>query len=570
MTNPLEAFLFSRLKKIVNFLHVGKILEVPYRIVKYPHTWRYDIDVLLDYIKFKSAIRPAKSPNGQSGSKPLLVVSLSGQIVQAKEESILAKAIEGCGYTSTIVTYRRYKSVLKYHRASGIRNFLFLDDYIPKELPADDIKKLDYLLNKKTVSHVLKYTYRDVSVGKWAMGALTRLDLLTKIDVNDYNIRIKLRASIVDRMKEVVACDCLVDELKPEFSLIPEPLYIGFGPLYETIINRKINSIQWISGHDESKINIQRCNEETRYRNPYSVSGSTWARIKCLHLTDKIDGVVQAIINERYDQNKSLLARRIQHGTSKYDSRQDLLKRLNLDPDKKVAVVFCPLAWDATYFFGEDIFESFEAWLLATVDSAKKNSSVNWIIKFHPGNVYKLKSQRWDGELVEKKVIGKHCSNDIGHVRYLDPETPISTHSLFNITDYCVTIRGSIGIEMAAKGKVVVTAGTGRYDRLGFTYDSDSAAKYQEKLDNLNDIQAPIDNDMIRLAKLYLYTLYRLRPLVIKTFKHTNMSMSLADHPLYHNVSIPMGAMDNFHYNRYIKSFTEWALKSNSSDYLTL
>jgi hypothetical protein len=47
--------------------------------------------------------------------------------------------------------------------------------------------------------------------------------------------------------------------------------------------------------------------------------------------------------------------------------------------------------------------------------------------------------------------------------------------------DYCLTVHGTAGIEAARLGITVLTTGTGRYDRRGFTSDSDSREEYLAK-----------------------------------------------------------------------------------------
>ena len=51
------------------------------------------------------------------------------------------------------------------------------------------------------------------------------------------------------------------------------------------------------------------------------------------------------------------------------------------------------------------------------------------------------------------------------------PYSEISTRSIFGVTDYGITIRGSVGFELPCFGVPVLTAGTGFYSGRGFTID---------------------------------------------------------------------------------------------------
>ena len=77
--------------------------------------------------------------------------------------------------------------------------------------------------------------------------------------------------------------------------------------------------------------------------------------------------------------------------------------------------------------------------------------------------------------------------------------------------DYCLTVRGTIGIEAAFRGIPVLTAGTGRYDGLGFTFDFTDKKEYIKQLLSLEEL--PLLTDVqIDLARKYAYGVFVVRP----------------------------------------------------------
>ena len=48
------------------------------------------------------------------------------------------------------------------------------------------------------------------------------------------------------------------------------------------------------------------------------------------------------------------------------------------------------------------------------------------------------------------------------------PDSSVSTFSLIRLMDYCLTVRGTVGLRSTIFGKLVLTAGAGRYDKFGF------------------------------------------------------------------------------------------------------
>jgi hypothetical protein len=101
-------------------------------------------------------------------------------------------------------------------------------------------------------------------------------------------------------------------------------------------------------------------------------------------------------------------------------------------------------------------------------------------------------------------------------VKLVYPQTELSTYSLFEIADYSVTVRGTVGIESSLFGVPVTTAGTGRYDRHGFTIDSSSREDYLEKLAVL-DTQPRLSAKQIELAERFAFAAFFCRPLKLES-----------------------------------------------------
>jgi hypothetical protein len=96
------------------------------------------------------------------------------------------------------------------------------------------------------------------------------------------------------------------------------------------------------------------------------------------------------------------------------------------------------------------------------------------------------------------------------------PDTQLNTYSLFQVADYAVTVRGTVGIESGLFGIPVVTAGTGRYDRRGFTLDSSSRDEYLHKLATLETYPS-LSAGQIELAERYAYGVFLGRPLTLSS-----------------------------------------------------
>ncbi len=180
-------------------------------------------------------------------------------------------------------------------------------------------------------------------------------------------------------------------------------------------------------------------------------------------------------------------------------SADELRATLGLDPRKKTAVIFSHILYDATFFYGDNLFDDYEDWLVETVRGAIANPALNWVVKVHPVNVWR---SRMDGAALvqlEAEALHKRFGELPAHVKLMPADTAVNTFSLFKVIDFGLTVRGTIGMELPCFGIPVVTAGTGRDAARGFTIDPTSRDEYANLLETLPDI-AGSDAEQIRRA----------------------------------------------------------------------
>ena len=99
------------------------------------------------------------------------------------------------------------------------------------------------------------------------------------------------------------------------------------------------------------------------------------------------------------------------------------------------------------------------------------------LFKCYPANTVKNYKEK-SSIFAETEAIKKNFKSLPHNIKILDHECNISTFSLFKFIDCCITVRGTVGIEAACFGIPVITAGTGRYNDLGFTIDSNNINDY--------------------------------------------------------------------------------------------
>lgn len=238
-------------------------------------------------------------------------------------------------------------------------------------------------------------------------------------------------------------------------------------------------------------------------------------------------------------------------------TKKQFIKKLDLNPKYKTAILFTHILWDATLFFGKDIFENYEEWLVESIEKMTKIKKINWIIKCHPAN--SVKNVR-DGTSVysEIELIKKTFKKLPKNIKILDHKSNISTLSLFKFIDTCITVRGTVGMEASCYGVPVITAGTGRYDRLGFTFDSDNKKEYFAKLSKISILKKnSYKQKELAIKFLYCSLICKKLKTEIVDFKFNQTVDAKLDIKLNHN-------LDAFKSNDVIK-ISHW-LKSTEED----
>jgi hypothetical protein len=257
--------------------------------------------------------------------------------------------------------------------------------------------------------------------------------------------------------------------------------------------------------------------------------------------------------------------RKFLHKGKRIKPPEEVREQLGLDPSKKTAVIFSHVLWDATFFYGEGLFEDYESWLLETVRAAASNTKVNWIVKLHPDLVWKLKYEGYSGELQDVIALRAALAAWPDHIKIVLPDTDISSYSFFEITDYCVTVRGTIGIEMACHGIPGLTAGTGRYSGLGFTIDSASQEDYLRLITNIQDL-SPMSRQQAEDARRFAYALFKRRVWNTESFEMVRLPIEEVGHPLDHDIHIKLTSFDEVSSAKDLREFANW-VASNAVDY---
>ncbi len=524
-----------------------------------------------DYLSWKIRYpflkeRPDGPPSLPSGKKRVLVASLTNWVCQVKQEAVLAKALQLKGYAPVIATYRKNRWAQRYFRLFGFEEFLYLEEFTDAGLTRRGIEQITALVSKnETFGELLQLEWEKVKIGQHLLSTIARHHFIGRVDPRDPETRRLVEKLIPEAVGQIVASRLLLEKADAGMALFNEKGYLPYAALFNLALSRGMNVIQYVAGHRQDAMVFKRYTEENKDQHPFSLSEETWELARSMEWNQERSEGVSREMKEQYESG-TWYSQKFLPKTEGLDPVSEARRRLKLDPAKKTAVIFSHVLWDATFFYGRSLFSDYEEWLVETVRAARLNPAVNWVVKIHPDYVWKMKLIPKGVKIQEVSLLSSTLGNLPEHVRLLEPGTPISAHTLFDLADYALTVRGTIGIEFPCFGIPVLTAGTGRYSNLGFTIDSQTREEYLQRLRRIQDIPR-LSASETELACRHAYALFKLRPCLFESFMTVKKELKNLGDPLGFNVRLFAESKEALFGARDLNNFASWAVESSDLDY---
>ncbi len=520
----------------------------------------------LDYREFRNRYGELLGSLPAETSGTALLASLSYSPFQLKLEGMLAKAFQLHGLEPVAAVPADSRLPSRYLELFGVQRFVRLEDYLTPELEEEARREGETLLESVHEPEDLRrLTFRGVDVGRQALSTVSRYLHEGGVDLADREARELLARLLPAAVRATFAFELLLDDVQPELVLFNERNYADQGPLSDLALGRGLNVVQFVGGFEDDTLVLKRFTAQTKAIHPRSLADESWVRVRALPWGERQERELEAELAKRYDG--STYHARLNQSWTRSRTRGEVVAELGLDPDRKTAVVFSHVLWDANMFYGRDLFADQEEWFVETVRAAAANDSVNWVVKLHPANVWKRKRDGVTAELDELVAIRERVGALPAHVRVLEPTSDVSTWSLFGVTDWGVTIRGSVGFELPCLGVPVLTAGTGFYSGRGFTVDSETAEEYLGRIAGIQDVQPP-DAQAVELARRHAHALFRLRQTRFRSFRTVYMPLDRIDHPFEATIEVLARTQEELAAD--LDPVGAWAVGSRDLDYLAL
>lgn len=419
-----------------------------------------------------------------------------------------------------VITTAKRQFIHKYFKLLGAEliRFDLLVERFDGEIPQDLSEKIASAKNSNDCRNIY---FASVPIGDIALSTFCRHRGIGRIGNLDSEERQEIQTWMLDIYKSYQVTMELIDNLDISHSFHTEVFLEEYGGIFYGCLEKNVKVVRFAGTVRDDAFIIQKLSKESARRHHASLNSAKWLELSNAALTEDMASWISTNFKDRYS-GKWFRSKRNCPGIQ-IEDKNLVLDELCIRRDKPIAVVFSHILYDSIYFYGTDLYPSYETWLIETLRQAIRNANVQWIIKLHPSNVWRDEMESLlKGQTLEERIISSNFPELPSHVHIIKSDSKISTYSLMQIANYGVTVRGTAGLEMATLGKQVVTAGTGRYEDCGFTIDPKSVKEYEEVLSTLHQIGDLGDVKQL-LARKYAYGIFAL-----KAFKMSSLKPSLA------------------------------------------
>ena len=214
-----------------------------------------------------------------------------------------------------------------------------------------------------------------------------------------------------------------LDRIRPAKIVFLEKGYSPAGELFEAALERRIDVVQI---HARPRVQPS-SSQAVRFAQPLpapgrAVAGPLVRRPGAARGSRCAPDAVRRRIREAYGSGEWFNRKYGQAG-KRLRSRDELTRELDLDPSKPTAVIFTHVGWDATFFYGQNLFADYDEWLTETVRAAAQIPGVNWLVRVHPDNLWKAKASHRAEDLDrDRRLVERTLGRVPANVRWLGPD----------------------------------------------------------------------------------------------------------------------------------------------------
>lgn len=513
-------YIFNFLKLILSPLKIGRYLSQKF------------IFFINFFIYFQSQKKIKLSKNNNKNDNIFIIICLQGlpyQYIQIW--NILKKKIFH-EYKFHALSNKKNNLINLYLKILNIKIF-YIEDIVKNDQKYD--LKISDLKNLLTENDYLGFFYKDLEIGKIALGTYFRSEISGEILINTENKK-NIDQMIISLYKSYFCIKDFFKNSSYKVIFITEIFIEEYALIAKAAFDHNIKLIRFnFTAKDDSMI-INKVTPNNYRKHHASITHNTFNKIEEKNF-EYINKIVSKNFEDRYSDKWSL-SRRNQLLATSY-SKSEIYKKLNINPKKKIGVIFSHILYDLIYAYGSDVHNNYFNWLGCTMQIVSKLNNTQWLLKVHPSNIWRNElHNQLQGNYEEERVLKKFLGETMpANIQLISHEIDILPYELMKIADACITIRGTAAIEMATMGKIIISAGTGRFDDFNFVNIAKNSFDYEKMLKNFNDgnfSQFYSEEQIVKNSKIFYYGLFHCKPIKlpfinVKIQKFKKKALSLDD-----------------------------------------
>lgn len=339
--------------------------------------------------------------------------------------------------------------------------------------------------------------YGEWDIGAWVCSSVHTHLRQNKLDIADQRTVAIYASYLYSGLLAATSFSRLLEEEKPDFML----LFNGrMGPMRTALELGKRQGVRalveergFVPGH------------LTLFENTHCIDGralaAAWKKWADVPLSGEEIEALGRFLEARWRGQKESISYIISA-----EDAEETRAALRLDPERPVWALFTSNL-DETVANGlaDGVFESHDAWILASVAFARRRPDIQLVIRVHPNSGSRRSFSRNEQELAFYDALGRGLPGNVTLVRSDDA---LNSYNLAAIADVGLTWHSTIGLEMAALGKPVIRCGSPEINVHPFLPAPAEVEDFDRILDTLAAGRGPEPLLLARAAWRFAYLAY--------------------------------------------------------------
>jgi hypothetical protein len=475
---------------------------IPHRLrdALHRHVLNYLHNSPMYYTKWVLFPRFRRAPSGPATGKIMYVTHMPRGNPVTGIELLTAKYFQIVQRLEPVFFFDRRDGINRsLYPAFGFKNFVIGEELKVRERTPDEQRLLDDAA-ELNLADAINLSLRNVPIGRMALVSARRVLQVSRISTADeMQVFYEKLAEAVDRL---IVAEAAIDLVQPDVIMLNHIAYVEFGGLiFHLALARGIPTFATQERRQGIKYRHFKLSERWEHYN--GLTPEEWETLRHGPNAETYKAQAQVYLKERMGGKHAMLPGQPLIGTQHQTEGIDQIQFP--DTEKPIIAVFPHLPWDASGSHYDELFPSYRDWTEFTVKVAIESTDSNWIFRIHP-------SEATRGSLENTSaIIHQLLSNqNVGHIRVIEPEEPVSSYLIASHIRAGVTVRGSLCVELPCMGIPMICAGTGPTTIAGYNISPASIEEYRETLLNAARIQ-PLSDEQIEDAwsMAYGFFIYR-------------------------------------------------------------